>query len=788
MCGILAGIVVAAAAFPLVGSVGLTAKAASDSFEELPSDLKAGPPPLTSTLSAADGTRITSFYEENRVNIPLEQMAKTMQDAIIAAEDARFWEHRGTDPKGIMRAVFANLVSDSGQTQGGSTLTQQYVKQALFYSAKTPAERRAAIAPNGGRKLREVRYAVALEQKLTKKDILARYLNIANFGNNTYGVAAASQRYFSKTAAQLTLPEAALLASIVKNPDKYEPIGGDRKRAQQRRDYVIDRMVDQGLVDQKQADAAKKLPITIKGQKAPRKCENGDPKYGFYCGWFIDWWRANPKFGATPDEREANLYKGGYKITTALDPKVQAHAQKAVDSELQPTNKYALGTVIIQPGTGRVLAMAVNRKFGLTPPATTDALLSGNKKLHGYQAGSTFKMFTMVAALEQGKPLTTSIYSPQRYKSKYFAGGDCDPHWCPSNASPAMTGSHTMWSGFGKSVNTYFVQLEERVSVKAAVLTAEKMGVRFRDEESIKNRAAALKTDTAWGAFTLGVAPVTPLDMATAYATIAARGKYCAPTPLLKILDRDNKPLPHAAAACSQVLRPEVADAAADAARCPVGDRPSRGSCGGNGTVQRVRGEVDRPIAGKSGTTDLDEGTPTAWFVGFTPNIAAAGFIADPKGASNANLSSSMQKKPASVFIKTMKPVFETLPEAEFVDPPDNLTRGVRVTVPDVDGESLATAKSELEAAGFSWQIADQKEGSDSPAGTVARTDPSGGSTSTQGGSVTIYVSNGSSGFINPPFDETPGQPGGGNPGNGNGNPNDGPGDGRPPEDPPGRP
>src|SRR5215207_6142387 len=349
LCGVLAGVVVAAAAFPLVGTAGLSAKAASDSFEDLPGDLKAGPPALTSKLYTSNGQLITTFFEENREQIPLNSMAKVMQDAIIAAEDHRFWTHKGTDPKGIIRALVSNAVSNSDNQQGGSTLTQQYVKQAQYYSARTEEERKAAIAATGGRKVQELKYALSLEQKLSKQDIMQRYLNIANFGNGNYGVSAAAKGYFGKTADKLTLPEAALIASTVKNPSKFNPAKGDKAAAKERRDYIIDMMASLKLVDQQQADEAKKLPIVLNIKKPLRKCENADPRldYGFYCGWFLDWWKSQPKFGKTAEEREENLYRGGYSITTALDPRIQRAAQKAIDSRISRTSKYALGIVLV---------------------------------------------------------------------------------------------------------------------------------------------------------------------------------------------------------------------------------------------------------------------------------------------------------------------------------------------------------------------------------------------------------------------------------------------------------
>lgn len=664
---IVAGAVVAAAALPFVGPAGLGAKAVADAFDSLPSELTTPQVPLTTNVRASDGSHLATFYEENRVDVALDAIPQVMRDAIVAAEDARFYEHNGVDPEGIARALVANLTA-GGVEQGASTLTQQYVKQAQYYAATTQEQRDAVTADTVERKLQEMRYAVALEDRLSKDEILRRYLNIANFGNNSYGVAAASKAYFSKTPAQLTVAESALLAGIVQNPSLLDPVNGDKTEAKNRRDYVLQRMADLGSLTPEQASQAKAQPIALNPSSTPRNCENGNPNFGFFCGWFLDWWKANPEFGNTPGEREDNLYRGGYTITTSLDPKVQAEAQAAVDSQLSKDSPFATGIVVVEPGTGRVKAMAVNRDYGIIAPATTIPLLSGSDSSAGYQAGSTFKMFTMVAALQAGMPLSTEYYAPYQYHSQYQGGnGDCpdgSDDYCPKNASTGMTGDHDMWSAFGESVNTYFIQLEEAVGVKSAIEAAEKLGIEFRAESDKDQRAAAFSDDRAFGSFTLGVMQTTPLDVANAYATIAARGKHCEPLPLQAITDRNGQALPYADPTCSQVIPQEVADAAADAARCPVGDDAASSCSARNGVTASLVGQaIDRPVAGKTGTTD---GNQAAWFAGFTPNLAAAAFVANPDDPSQEVPSGQI---PIRVFIDTMSGALENVPVADFVPP-----------------------------------------------------------------------------------------------------------------------
>jgi len=304
-----------------------------------------------------------------------------------------------------------------------------------------------------------------------------------------------------------------------------------------------------------------------------------------------------------------------------------------------------------------------------------------------------------------------------------------------------MTGRHAMWSGFGQSVNTYFIQLQEDVTVKAAISAAERTGIVFRGEQDLENRANALKWDTSWGAFTLGVALVSPLHVANSFATVAARGKYCDPLPLLSVHDAKGKKLPVSEPRCKQVFTPEVTDAATDAARCPVGDNPGR-PCqvgGGNITAASVGREINRPIAGKTGTTDQNM---AGWFTGYTPNLAASAFIANPDKADDT-VPQDWTRKPIEVFKATMKAGLANLPVKQFVPPNSRYLTGQGGTVPSVVGMSVDDAKRQLERAGYRAREMGERVNSAQPAGRVARTDPAGGESASRGGTVRIFVSNG---------------------------------------------
>jgi len=772
MCGLIAGLVAAAAAFPMVGVTGLTAKAASDAFQALPSTLKSAPIPQTSMLYAADGSYITSFYEQNRVYVKLADVPPLMRNAIIATEDQRFFQHGAFDGPGVIRALLANQSAGKIQ-QGASTLTQQLVKNILRYSAQNEKEDKAAVADTPARKVRELRYAIALEKQLKKEEILERYLNIAYFGNGAYGVYAAAQAYFSKEPKDLTLGEASLIAGMVKNPTLYNPLNEESSKAKERRDYVLDRMGSLNYAAQNDVNAVKADAIKLNPKVMPRQCENAQNResFGFYCGWFVEWFKQNKAFGKTRQERENQLERGGYRITLALDPKIQETARKSIDNQVSPNNSDALGEVVVEPNTGRVKAMAINRTYSIAPnaygrkyPNSTIALLSGTTESAGYQAGSTFKMFTMVAALEKGIPLSIRIHAPEQYVSKYVQdkgpascqGGGGKFYYCPKNDNRFMTGTHTMWSGFGESVNTFFVQLEEKVGVKAAVDAAEKLGVTFRAGKDLENKA----NPDGWGSFTLGTAQVSPLDMANSYATLAARGKRCEPTPLLKIADSAGKELPYAQSTCSQVIPPAVADAANDAAKCPVGGTPVAGGKCVNSqsgvTAGDITGVLKRQVAGKTGTTDNDN---AAWFVGYTPNMAAAVFQANPD---EPNTTVGHTRNPQLVFKSTMAVALQGLPNENFTPPEANLVQGETGTVPRVVGSELESAKRTIVRAGFTVTDSPDRVASDAPEGRVGRTDPEGGESAPKGSPVTIYLSNGEQPAptqASPPSSAQPGEP-----------------------------
>jgi membrane peptidoglycan carboxypeptidase len=687
LAGVLAGLVLAVAALPVNLLIGYAAKSTLGAYVALPEALRTPTTPQRSYLYANDGkTLITTFHDVNRTDVPLAEIAPVMREAIVAAEDRRFYSHGGTDLRGLARALVAN-VTGGGTAQGGSTLTMQYVRNVLKTDPNRTAEERAAATEQTvGRKLQEIRYATALEQRLSKDEILNRYLNIAYFGSGAYGIAAASQRYFGISPAELTLPQAALLAGLVQSPEAYSPIDGDADAALARRGYVLDAMAATGAITAEQAAAAKGAELALRPTAQPNGCTAAAEDTGFFCDYLRQWWLTQPAFGETVQEREQALRRGGYTVVTSLDPELQATAQRQATAVYGYDDERVLPIAAVEPGTGRVLALAVNRHYSLDAnpdgqanrPNTVNPLVTGGGGVDGYQAGSTFKLFTMLAALENGKQLATGFDAPSRLPTRYAAEGDasCDGRWCPANANPAwMDGYRTMWDGFGRSVNTYFVWLAEQVGPEKVVEMAQRLGITFRADAD-----AAFARDAAadWGAFTLGVAATTPLDLANAYATVAAEGTYCAPLPVVSVTTADGEAVPVGDPSCRRVLDTDVARAATDAARCPVGQQSSYGQCDG-GTATAVDRLVGRPVAGKTGSSERNA---TETFVGFTPQVAVAGIAANPDDPSDP-VGSAVQAKVIEAVARTIRAAVDGEPVRDFTAPSREIAGEVRRPAPE---------------------------------------------------------------------------------------------------------
>ena len=645
---------------------------------ELPAQLLTPSTSQATRIYANDGkTLITTFYDENRHDVALGKISPLMQKAIVAAEDTRFYEHGGVDTRGVLRALVADS-SSGGAEQGASTLTMQYVRNVLKEDPTlSAAERQDATADTLSRKVREAQYAIELEQRISKQQILENYLNIVYFGDGAYGIDAAARAIFAVAPGKLDLAQSALIAGIVQSPDGDNPISGDRKEAVVRQHYVLSAMLKSGVITAAQQQRALAEKLTFRSQRQSNGCVDaagGSAGWGFYCDYLRRWWDSQAAFGATTQQRDDALRRGGYTVVTSLDPQVQAEAAKQARQVYGEKSSRALPIAVVQPGTGRVLALAVNRHYGTGSSAadTVNPLISGGAGVTGYPSGSTFKMFTMITALEQGLPLSTGFDSPAKLPTQWSDSGpgNCGGKYCPGNDNPSwMDGYRTMWDGFGRSVNTYFVHLEEQVGPAAVVATAKKMGITFRAPGDAK---MAANSAGSWGSFTLGVIDTTPLDLAEAYATVASGGVHCAALPVTSIKDVHGNALTVAQPQCSQVLNADVAHAAADAARCPVGQQSTYGKCNG-GTAQQIAAMFgSTQVAGKTGSTENNQ---TESFVGFTTTMVAAGTAADPDDPTD-HVGSAVESRVVTAVGHTLLAAVGDGPVPDFTPPSAQIALG----------------------------------------------------------------------------------------------------------------
>jgi len=771
----LCGVLVAGMALPAVGLMGVSAQRASNTFLAMPSVLQEPVLPQRSRIVAADGTPIATFYKENRVSVPITKIAPVMQQAVIAVEDARFYQNNGIDLRGMLRALIVN--SQNGTvSQGGSTITQQYVKNALVLAATNKQERAAATADTFTRKIKEMRLAIGLEKQWSKQQILEGYLNIAYFGAGAYGVEAASRRYFGVHASQLTLPQAATLAGLVQNPSVYDPLVNP-KLATQRRAQVLARMLGEHMITSQQATHAN--ATTIKSLLHPTIAPNGcAPSWApFFCDYVITTFLDNPAFGATLAARKKLLYTGGVTIRTTLRPKAQRAAQNSVDSHVPQSSddgKVAAITMV-QPGTGNIVAMAQNRKYG-NGPGHTFINYNVNADDHGSQegaaAGSTFKAFTLAAAIEKGLPLSTTLYAPQStvYPPGSFtdcAGKPILVSWPVSNSTTTHGGTYNMYSGAALSVNTYFSGLEQKIGVCSAATMAKRLGV-------VQTNGSPVGINPS---FTLGTDAVSPLSMANAYATFAARGEYCAPRTVITVVDRTGKKVDATQPQCHRALAPDVADAV-NSVLAGVIDGPNPYRTGANMSL-------GRPAAGKTGTIDNNA---AVWFVGYTPQLAAAATLFDPRGPYQYPLQNVTidgvfypvvygMSIPGPIWKSAMLGALAGTAPQSFVPVNNAAILGRQIPVPFLAGLTPDAARTVLQKAGLLTTIAANPVQSTQPKGTVAYSSPAAATPTIAGTSVTLYLSNGVAPSASPsPTNSHSGSPSpnpsnsGNGHGNGNGN------------------
>jgi membrane peptidoglycan carboxypeptidase len=717
---VVAGALVAGLLFPWVGGPAVAAQQSTGLLGDLPTELTVDAPPANTVLLAANGEVITSFYEENRAPVPGDRIAEVMKQAMVAIEDARFYEHHGLDVQGTARALVTNLAA-GGVQEGGSTLTQQLVKQTLLQTADTQDERRAATEQTLGRKLREARLALALEDTYTKDELLTRYLNIVYFGQNAYGVQPAAQAFFGVDAAALTLPQAALLAGLAQSPTQDDPFT-DPEAATARRNEVLSRMADQGFVSPADAAAAQAAPLGLAPAPAPRRGCVEATVGAFVCD-FVQRYLVQ-ELGLTQQQ----LDNGGYVVRTTLDADLQRAGDAAVLQTLSMGNSLAGMFTAVEPGTGHLLAMSVNRVFGYDQQ--DPAQESFNLNLAASKgSGSTYKVFTTAAALARGYSGYYTLTTPDPYVSRVYRDGT--GRYDVENAGtyrPTLDLATALY----QSSNTYFLALEDALgSVEEPVRMAERMGLFQFSDPALPQQII----DENRGSFTFGAEATSPLALASAYSTLAAGGTQCDVVPVTAVLDQhgepavgsDGEPLAVGDRCTPEAIKPGVANTINQMLRKDV----EPGSSGATGTRAYVPGHQ---IAGKTGTSQDNDSIA---FVGYTPEITASVMVLNPK--EKQNVGGFGGGKAATVWHDAMAPVLEARGSGEFPPADEVVMNGNTRPVPGCS--SVRACRAALSGAGFEHRTVEIDSARRS--GVLLGTSPPRGGRAVPGQVVSILVSNG---------------------------------------------
>ncbi len=782
---VLMGLLGAGLLLPVIGTAGTAAREGVGLFEELPGELDSNPLAQQSRVESASGRLIFTPALQNRIIVGLDDIAPVMQDAQVAIEDERYFEHGGVDAKALGRAFVTNATTDD--TQGGSTLTQQYVKLTLAEQAEREGDveaQRSLLARSGTegyvRKLRELKYAVTLEERLSKDEILEGYLNLAYYGDRSYGVEAAARHYFGVKAKDLNLQQAATLAGVVRAPSITDPVNNP-KSSVARRNVVLDKMYAQGMVSegawQKARDSELKLDLTDSQQS----CLNS--RYPYFCDYVKAWLLQNDTLGATREEREAKLFQGGLTVETTLDTDLYKEISEVTRASVPRGNKYGLGSAaaIVQPGTGNVLAIGQSSKYSLQGSSDEISEVSSNWSVderyggsNGFQIGSVAKAFSLITALEDGVPVETTlaVRKPGKVDSENtWINDPDDPEPAVGNVHPAgiffrkdfdskCTIGEPVWKvrnaedknfdptitlreATASSVNTAFATLASQVGTCDIRDTMARMGLNSGNGDPYAGEGTGKNNPPA---MVLGSDDASPLTVASAYATIASGGTYCPPVPIKKITDTNGDEIPLKVPKCEQVVEPKIAAGVAEL---------MQGVVDLQGSGFRAVLDSGQPAGGKTGTAD---GSVHTWFAGYTPQLSTAVWIGDPTGSkryegplTDITLGERYiegqlygSKLGAPMWKEIMTVALEGTDVEKFDKPPRKIMYGKSKFIPGVSGMSVEQAIQTLEKQGLS--PVQKQTRSPRPAGTALYTVPSAGKVTRGGGVVTLYISSGPGG------------------------------------------
>ena len=707
---VLAGVLIAGLLFPVVGGLGMASNHASDLVTQGSADIvDGGQVPTVSTMVDAAGAPIAWLYVQRRWDVPTEKIADTMKLAIVSIEDKRFANHNGVDLPGTLTGLAGFLNGGGGDTRGGSTIEQQYVKNFnLLVNADTEAERQAAVETTPARKLREIRMALALDKSLSKPEILARYLNLVPFGNGAYGVQDAARTYFGIDAAQLNWQQSALLAGMVQSTTALNPYTNPQG-ALDRRNLVLDTMITNLPELAGELGAAKEQPLGVLPQpnSLPQGCIAAGDR-AFYCDYALE-------YLARAGISKEDVAHNGYLIKTNLDPKVQSSVKDAINTVASPNlDSVASVMSVIRPGKDahRVVAIGDNRSYGLKLEAG-QTVQPQPYTLVGDGAGSVFKIFTSAAALDMGMGINAMLEVPPFFQGNRLGDSNtpgCPAKtWCVKNAA-GYRSPLSMTDALALSPNTAFAKLIQQVGVGRTVDMAVRLGLRSYAEpgtardyvpKSEESLADYIKRENI-GSFTLGPFEVNALELSNVAATLASGGMWCPPSPIDKVLDRRGNEVVIPTARCEQVVPEGLANTLTNAL--------SKDTTMGTGAAAAGSAGWGLPMAGKTGTTESHRSSA---FLGYTNQLAAASYIFDDSPKPAALCAFPLRKcggsgnlyggtSPAQTWFLAMNPIATgfgpvVLPPTD----PRYVNGAPGVPVPNVVGLNLDAAKQRIKDAGF---------------------------------------------------------------------------------------
>jgi membrane peptidoglycan carboxypeptidase len=708
----LSGVIVTAMVAPAIAVTGVATNSAIGVFDSLPEFIDIGEQAQKNTLWAMrtndpeDGyIPIAELYWQDREEITLDEMSPHLISAAIAGEDRRFFEHAGVDAPSVVRAALGNFLSGDIQS-GASTLTMQlvkniYVQRSLYLP--TEEERREAyqqaIATNFERKLNEMKLAIGLEKRSTKEDILQSYLNITGFGGNTYGVQSASERYFGKSASDLTPAEAASLIAIVQYPSTRNLANPENFAANQaRRDVILRAMYAEDFITEAQLNQALATPVNqnfINLSRPSNGCLVANEYARFFCDYVVKNVRNFESLGATPEERENRWRLGGLNVYTSLNMQLQEISQDRV-WEIAPNDveRFELGgaAISVETSTGRIVTMAQNKVFndteeggGLTATAVnfnTDRPFGGSS---GFQVGSTYKIYALLAWLQRGYGLSEIVdASTMEMDQAEFidtcldGGGPWGGEWVFRNSANAQFTSVSVSQAVSSSINSAFASMARALDQCEIRRAAEALNVGRGDGQPLQTNPAAV----------LGTNEISPLTMASSFAGIANGGVVCKPIVVDRFIDANGETIPGQQPDCRQGITPDVAAAAAAPMRSVL--------TSGTGTASNPGGPV--PIIGKTGTTDSQNHT---WMVGSSTEISTAVWVGNVKGEFSLARYTNGRNLRHQIFRTIMAEANEMYGGEAFPSPPERLLVGSGIPLPELTGFSVGEAQTVLAGLGL---------------------------------------------------------------------------------------